>query len=164
MEKDIIIWQNINLDIKDYKDWFEEYEEINGQPLEDDKKYSLIYQFNNDYLEDERINLDKKMVVIALADIGRWNGRKQGYKIYNNLTDILYSESDYCKWYCDSYNLKGELHDHDGISYIIYRTLKNDDDYDKIIELLENNYTLTRSQYYRYTKSLRPTIKNIYGI
>lgn len=35
------------------------------------------------YLSDERMNLDKVVdgIIIAFADLGLWNGRRQGFKI-----------------------------------------------------------------------------------
>ena len=65
-----VIWSNYNLDYEDWKDFFDdEYPD-----LTEDKRIDLMYELNNVYLDDERMNLDipvdEKIVVIA--DLGRW--------------------------------------------------------------------------------------------
>ena len=72
-----VIWSNSNLDYEDWKDFFDdEYPD-----LTEDKRIDLMYELNNKYLDDERMNLDipvdEKIVVIA--DLGRWHGRIPGY-------------------------------------------------------------------------------------
>ena len=77
MEKKVI-WSNYNLDYEDWKDFFDdEYPD-----LDEDKRIDLMYELNNVYLDDERMNLDIPVSeeIIVLGDLGLWNGRKSGYK------------------------------------------------------------------------------------
>ena len=49
-----VIWSNYNLDYEDWKDFFDdEYPD-----LDEDKRIDLMYELNNEHLDDERMNLD----------------------------------------------------------------------------------------------------------
>ena len=67
-----IIWSNMNLEEDNLEEIYDEYE-CRG----------IIVDRNEDWLDDERINLDEEVDgrIIIIADLGLWNGRKQGYKI-----------------------------------------------------------------------------------
>lgn len=72
-----IIWSNHELDYEDWKDNLEkEYPD-----LSDDERYSLMYEINDGYLDDERVNLDIQLdtPILMIADLGRWNGRLTDY-------------------------------------------------------------------------------------
>lgn len=158
-----IIWQNIDLDIKDFNDYF--YEE-GMEHAPDDVKLDEIINLNWDYLEDERYNLNIPLnnPVIAIADLGLWNGRKQGYKIFtNNLNEILFSDCDYCKWYSDGYNIRLDAIHHDGTNHILYREIKNINNIDNFTSKIYNNETITNKILNYYTRSILPYFKDIYG-
>lgn len=179
MKKQRTIWSN-DLSVKDYQLWLGEYKD-NMYELgiiekgSDEYNNLTIYDNNfnewlNDYLDltinDERMNLDIKLStpIIAFADLGLWNGRVSGYKVFNscNVKDTLYSDCDYIKWYVDQYDYKATMAHHDGTNYIVYRQVK---DY-KYLELLEEkayNGTLTKKHITRYTKSLKNIINEVYG-
>lgn len=77
-----IIWSDIDLNFDDWKeDLKAEYPEMN-----DDQLYNLMNEINNEYLEDERINLDIQLSkpIIIIADLGLWNARKSGYKMIDS--------------------------------------------------------------------------------
>lgn len=88
MTKDkYILWSDINLDFDDWKDELQaEYPGMSENDL-----ISKMYELNAEYLSDERANLDKQFLqpIIIIGDIGRWNGRVQGYKMIDsgNLKD-----------------------------------------------------------------------------
>lgn len=79
MTKDkYVLWSDIDLDFDDWKDDLQaEYPEMSENEL-----LAVMYKINADHLGDERMNLDKKLSqpIIIIGDIGRWNGRVQGYK------------------------------------------------------------------------------------
>ena len=85
------IWQNIDLKIEDWKDDYKEYIEINEfkalNPENEDEIYDYMVNTNDLYLDDERLNLNKEIDgrILVIADIGRWDGRAQGYKILDNI-------------------------------------------------------------------------------
>ena len=84
-----VIWSNRDLD---YEDWRKELEEEFPDRTETER-ISLMYAINDDYLEDDRINLDIKLdnPIIVIADIGRWNGRFSGCReiASGNIADCL---------------------------------------------------------------------------
>jgi len=157
------IWSNMNLDIKDWQDMFEE-EGITDKS----EQYERMCNVNSDYLEDERINLSPiKGKILAIADLGLWNGRKTGYKIYNSIKDIFYSECDYCEWYVNPTGLHFTGHHHDGTNYYEYRLVRDNTDIDNLENWLNdivfNNKELSQRTLQRYTVNLWKPIKNIYG-
>ena len=41
-----------------------------------------MYEINNRYLDDERVNLNIQLdqPILVIADLGLWNGRRPGYQ------------------------------------------------------------------------------------
>lgn len=63
-----IIWSNYDLDYEDWRaDLEAEYPE-----LSEDERIALMYELNNDYLDDERLNLSIQLPqpILMIADIG----------------------------------------------------------------------------------------------
>ena len=111
--------------------------------------------------------LDRKCnEIIAIADLGLWNGRRTGYKDYRHLQDIMYTSCDYEKIYVDVYgNLRKRESHHDGANTILYRQWKGD-----ITDIQKDNFRnkcyegcLTKQDIYRYTKSLGKLFCEYYG-
>lgn len=163
---DHVIWSNFNLDYDDWKDDLEE----NYPDLSEQDRMMLMYEINGDYLDDERINLDIQLSrpILVIADLGRWNGRFDGYKEIEsgNIMDCLYSDTDYSTWYVDK---RGDLRctaiHHDGTNYYLYRTYK-DGVSDEQIENLKwkiYNGQATRADITRITRRLGDEIGKVYG-
>ena len=153
--------------------WSNDYETIEAirKDLENEEDKEVnFYQasfLNSDYLEDERINLSgiKSNDIVAIADLGLWNGRRVGYKLFDNVKSCLYSDCDEVEWYCDGYDFKAIMRHHDGTNYVVYRERKSG-----FSEYAWNNFlnkifdgTVTKSDISRYTKSLKPKIAEVYG-
>ena len=160
-----MIWSNTDLDLKDWTELREEYPDYTEEQLTD-----IMYDTNNGYLDDERSNLNIQCnsEIIAIADIGRWNGRFSGYAIIKsgNVADCLYSPYDYAQWYVDR---NGEFRStqihHDGSNHYYYRTFKDGvEDYERE-DLLADIYDgkATQEQIDRLTDKLGPTIGKVYG-
>ena len=63
--------------------------------------------------------------VIAIADLGLWNGRRGGYKVIKSLEEIMYTSCDYQRVYVDSNgDIRKEESHHDGSNSILYRYWK----------------------------------------
>ena len=159
-----IIWSNINLDLDDWKDFLEEeYPEI----TDEHEQYHLIEDMNMEYLDDERMNLNKKVDgrILVIADLGLWNGRKQGYKILSDtISDILYDRNcEYLEWYGDGHNIKATAHHHDGCNLYEYRVIREDRNIDNLLDVIYNGEEITRKKLNYYTKSLYPEVAKIYG-
>lgn len=159
-----IIWSNRNLDLDYWMDFLEdEYPEI----TDEHEQYHLIEDMNMEYLDDERMNLNKKVDgrILVIADLGLWNGRRQGYKILGNtISDILYDRNgEYLEWYGDGYNIKATVSHHDGTNYYEYRIIREDRNIDDLLNAIYNGEEITRKKLNYYTKSLYPEVANIYG-
>ena len=156
------IWNSqINLD--DWQDFIEEeYEGYTDETF----LYERCYNMNLNYLEDEKCNLDKSLnnKIIIIADLGFWDGRRKGFKLLgSNLNEIFnISDWDEAHWYYDRFNVRCREPHHDGVNYYLFRELK-DDKYQNILCEKIYNETLTSKDITRYTKSLVPYIKEIYG-
>ena len=168
-----IIWSNMNLEADDWRDSYKEYLEINGlddDPNDENKLYEYMVEANDDYLSDERRNLDIQFSqpIIVIGDLGRWNGRVTGYKMIDsgNITDCLYSDTDYTEWYVDKYgDLRANAVHHDGANRYLYRVFK-DGVTDTQIENLQDkiyNGKATRADITRVTKRLGDDIAGVYG-
>ena len=88
MTKDrYVLWTDINLDFDDWKDdLLSEYPELSENEL-----IEKMYEINADYLDDERVNLNRQLSqpILIIGDLGLWNGRANGYKMIDsgNLKD-----------------------------------------------------------------------------
>ena len=168
-----IIWSNMNLEADDWRDSYKEYLEINGlddDPNDENKLYEYMVEANDDYLSDERRNLDIQFSqpIIVIGDLGRWNGRVTGYKMIDsgNIKDCLYSDTDYTEWYVDKYgDLRANAVHHDGTNHYLYRAYKDGVSDTQIDNLKEKLYRgiATRADITRVTRRLGDEIAHVYG-
>jgi len=160
-----IIWQDNNLNVEDYRDYFEELEQEKNRILTDDEKTEEMYNLNNEYYDDEKINLNKILDgnIICIANLGLWNGKKSGYKILSdNLNNIFDVCEDYNEFFIDNYDVKAKCTHHDGTNYYTFREIKQDVNIDILTDKIYNG-NFTQKDITRYTKSLKPYLKKIYG-
>lgn len=169
-----IIWQNYDLNPEDWRESYKETIEINEwdeDPNDDYALYDFMNETNWEYLKDERMNLniDTEGRIICIADIGLWNGRRSGYKLYDhNIGECLYltQECDYGEFYVDERNnLCSRQSHHDGTHYLLFRefkpeiTIRQADNFCRKIY----NSKATAKDITRYTRSLGKRIKKVYG-
>ena len=161
-----IIWSDIDLDYDEWKDDLEsEYPE-----LTEEERYQKMYEINGEYLYDERVNLNIQLnqPIIVIADLGRWNGRVTGYKMFDsgNIKDCLYSDTDHTEWYVDKYgDLRADAVHHDGTNHYLYRVFKDGVTDTQIENLQDKIYSgkVTRADITRVTKRLGDEIAKVYG-
>lgn len=168
-----IIWSNINLDINDWKDEYKEWLEINEiddrDPDDENDIYDWMVETNNEYLYDEKMNLNVEVDsrILIIADLGLWNGRRSGYKILGtNIKEIFNIESsgfDFAEFYGDGYNIKATEHHHDGTNYYLYRVIREDRNIDNLLDAIYNGEEISRSKLNYYTKSLYKEVAAVYG-
>ena len=103
-----IIWSNLSLDVDDWREAYKEFleaNEIDADPNDENGLYEYMVETNDEYLTDERLNLDVRLSqpIIVIGDLGLWNGRRSGYKMIDsgNIKDCLFSDTDYTEWYVD---------------------------------------------------------------
>lgn len=169
MSKRHVIWSNIDLELDDWRDdLIEEFPYIS--PDDEDALYCLMVDINNDYLADERMNLNIQLSqpILVIADLGLWNGRRMGYKeiASGNISDCLYDPNDYVEWYVDGYgNLRSTSIHHDGRNHYLFRVWKDEasDAQRKNLEDKLYHGTATMKDISRLTRSIGKEIGRVYG-
>ena len=155
--------KELETDIKEFLSEF--YPEIEQT---DENITQQIYDDIDMTFEDELALLNKELDgrVLAIASMGLWNGRVSGYKILdNNLNEVVKASigCDEKHVYCDRYNVLAEGYHHDGRNFVEFREIREDKDIDGFLNKLYMNVPITRAEVRKYTKSLRPKVKEIYG-
>lgn len=142
---------------------------LNKLSISDHDVNAYIEQDYSNWYSCEFENLDKETEckIIAIANLGLWNGRRKSYKIMNsNLNSVLNAcGGDYLKVYADRYDVKSVAVHHDGVNYITYRMLKpnlSEVQIDNFLNKLASG-DFTKKDIGRYTTSLKSQINQIYG-
>ena len=165
-EEKHIIWSNLNLDLKDWREFLEE--EYPGRTEEE--YYDLMHELNNGYLDDERMNLDRQLStpILVCADLGLWNGRKSGYRMIGsgNIKDCLDSGFTDVEWYVDRQgDLRSTAVHHDGRNHYLYRAVRERVP-DWKVERLQNRLyegTASYADIAKVTRRLGDEIAAVYG-
>ena len=132
--------------------------------------YGDEFKGNNDYLLDERANLNIQLSqpILVIAQLGLWNGIKPGYREIEsgNIKDCLYSNYDFTTWFVDR---RGDLRcddiHHDGTNHYLYRVWRDDVSETQRDRLKARIYEgiATREDITRVTKRLGDAIGQVYG-
>ena len=124
-------------------------------------------RFNDDiwtWYNDEQHNLNKVLPnnIIAIGEVGVWTGNHRGGKVLgHNLNEILYfGDCDDISVTYDRYNVHSILAHHDGRHHMTYRMVKEGYDAHDLLD----KYVFENKDIMRYTQSLVPFIKKVYGI
>ena len=165
-----IIWSNMNLDIEDWREDYKESCENNDMeydPNDDYAIYEWMMETNSEYLDDERMNLNKVVEgrILVIADLGLWNGRKSAYKIVDsgNIKDILGFTYDCAEFYGDGYNIRGTEVHHDGTNHYLYRVIREDRNIMNLLNDIWDGKEFTMKKLNYYTKSLYKDVAKVYG-
>ena len=170
------IYDDWNTCIDDYEDLFKEIEderndgldEDEREELSDNEKYEIFCDELETWLDAEKTNLDipLRREVIAIANLGFWNGRASGYSILrNNVNSIFDVGEDYNAWTCDRYNVRGVMVHHDGRHYVLYRVFRDettDEQRERFLDAIYDGKCNDR-MIRRYTRSIAPEVKAVYG-
>lgn len=145
-----------------------EANEIDIDALDLSDRIEIFNEDNEEWYECEILNLGKKTGgnILAIVDIGTWNGRKNGYKkLSNNLSDVLmgHGSIDGMKLYFDGFNVRSNQYHHDGVNFILYRELREDTNYEILLNKIYNGEEISSSCLNRYTRSLRRYMNEVYG-
>lgn len=165
MEPVFVIWSNEELDWEKWRDAF-----ADCGPVPEDKQYEMMSELNDQYLGDERMNLDVNVgePILLIADLGLWDGRHTGYREIpsGNLRDCLYSELDGVTWYVDRQgDFRMEGYHHDGHNHYLYRKFRpgiSDEAREAFLETIMD-HTMNRDDLERVTCRLGDDIARIYG-
>lgn len=150
----IKIWSS-EVNIEEYKDFLDDcYPEADEYD-----KYNIVSELNKEYLDDERMNLriDVGSPIIEVADLGFWNGRRQGYHLITSglLSDVFnFHGCDDATFFIEDGELRSTLYHHDGHHNIVYRKVKN----------MKKFHKVSLDEFVRkYTESLADVVKKVYG-
>lgn len=167
MERHIIWSSEINVDdwAHDIREWYPD------DDMTDDEIYELAVEENNENLncERENLNIDVGDEIIAIADLGLWNGRRMGYKLIHstNIAGCLSGTcGDYVTWYVDSLgDLRCDDTHHDGTNHYLYRAWKDGVSYAQRELLMQKIYCgiATRRDITRLTRKLGTYVADVYG-
>lgn len=145
----------------------DEWKEQSEDPCDDTVLMELIYEADRLQFDDERIRLNKVLdgEILVIADLGRWNGRFQGYKVIGrNLQDILSAiGDDEAHFYSDGKNIRADGYNHDGHSYYLFRVVKAGVDISALLDDIYNGEEISPRRLGYYTKSLAPYVASVYG-
>lgn len=136
--------------------------------MSDQKLYELAHDMNWDYLSEERRNLDIALDgnILVIADLGLWNGRRQGYReLHSNIVSDILSTlcGGKCHWYSDGFDICCEEEHHDGTNHYIYREIKDEYNIYRLMNRIYEGDKITRNKLNYYTKSLVPAVNAVYG-
>lgn len=114
----------------------------------------------------ELSSVDEGYGLIAIADLGRWNGRFSGYKEIKQLCTVMYTSCDYERVYVDSNgDLRKEESHHDGSNSILYRYWKEgltDEQKENFLNKIYNG-ECTSKDITRYTRKAGLGMANAMG-
>lgn len=176
MAKHTTIWKSYGMNSLEELKEYEEQAKINllnneytEEELTEERITQDIYDDIDFWFEAEECNLNKQLDgrILAIADMGLWYGRRTGYKILgHNLNEVLTSSigCDDKEIYCDGRNVLAKGYHHDGTNYVEFREIREDRNIDTLLEKLYNNEEVSRKEINYYTRSLRPYVKQVYGI
>lgn len=167
-----IIFDN-DIDIDDFKKM--EYESFEGDDeetarldrLTDAQWWDRLADYQSIWFDDERCNLNKETdgVIVAIADLGLWYGRRIGIRVLksniNSILDTCYNY-DNVKVYADQYNVHAELGHHDGTNYVTFRLANDSDTAERLLSMAQSG-ELTWDYAMRKTKSIVKDVNKIFG-
>lgn len=139
-----------------------------SKTITEEKLYDECNFNNQIWFEDTQSELKccDRGELIAIANIGRWNGLYSGYKVIKSLPDVLYSDCDYEELYVDS---NGDLHKseshHDGSNSILYRYWKeglSDNQKENFLDKIYNG-SCSQKDITRYTRKAGTEIAELFG-
>ena len=163
------------VDIEKYVDENAEYfEELYPESTQDERIEVALDLINYSYWYDFEDELQGATIegntILAVADLGRWNGRFQGYRVIHS-SDILSCLSDagsydYVTFYTDKagdFRMDG-VH-HDGKDYITYREVKETTTEGQLDKLVQKIYDgeATRADITRYTRGIGKKVLKALG-
>lgn len=156
------IWTSDIGELSNWQDFLDEY-----YPNADEyEQYLAVAELNNDYLGDERMNLNIPCRILAIAELGLWNGVHTGFRFYDNVSEILYSDCEDAEWFVEDNELKGIMHHHDGSNYVTYYLVKDIDGFDDFEDEVYATYGDVDQELldkYCDAKALADKVKAVYG-
>ena len=139
--------------------------EVTEEDMQEERAFLEDLYFHDD---KENLNIKTDGRILAIADMGLWNGRRQGYKVGgNNLNEIFdIGNGDTIELYQDRYDIRKISYHHDGTNYILFREIREDRSEESIENFLNSIYNgeeISRRKLNYYTKSLNHYVDEVFG-
>ena len=148
---------------EEWEEAINNYKEEDGENYTEDQIETFVCDDNNLWYDDVKDNLNVPLdgKILVIANLGRWNGKFNGYKILNNNLNSILSNlgCDEVHYYSDGKNIRAEGYHHDGTNYYLFREIKDNVDIDKLTDAIYNNKEISTRVLSYYTKSLAPYVK-----
>jgi len=148
---------------EEWEEAINNYKEEDGENYTEDQIETFVGDDNNLWYDDVKDNLNVPLdgKILVIANLGRWNGKFNGYKILNNNLNSILSNlgCDEVHYYSDGKNIRAEGYHHDGTNYYLFREIKDNVDIDKLTDAIYNNKEISTRVLSYYTKSLAPYVK-----
>ena len=165
-----IIWSNRNINYDEWRESLIEYRRENEYEDPEDVSDNDVWNFRDESLDvwmgDEMRNLNFRIDgrILAIADLGLWYGRRQGYRMLNDCVNAIFACGYDCnEYYSDGYNIKASCTHHDGTNFYEFRVIREDRNINNLLNDIYNGKEITRKQLNYYTKSLLPYVRKVYG-
>lgn len=136
---------------------------------------AMLIDFHNDEnymnVDAEHENLDVNIAtdILAVASLGRWDGRRMAYRtLHHNLQEIfkVWDSCEEIKLYSDGKDIKGEGIHHDGTNYVTFRAWKkniSDEKKELVLSAIYQNKDNADELVKKYTRSIAKDVQSIYG-
>lgn len=148
---------------EEWEEAINNYKEEDGENYTEDQIETFVCDDNNLWYDDVKDNLNVPLdgKILVIANLGRWNGKFNGYKILNNNLNSILSNlgCDEVHYYSDGKNIRAEGYHHDGTNYYLFREIKDNVNIDKLTDAIYNNKEISTGVLSYYTKSLAPYVK-----
>lgn len=174
--KKYVIWSDMNLldddRVQDTKEML--METLEEDEITEETIMQAIFDDSELSFDDEVGNLrhakEAEGEIVAIASLGRWNGRKSGYRLLGSMnlsacmTGVM--RYDFNEWFVDE---KGDLRSthihHDGTNTILYRSFKKGLTYEQVDTFLKAIYNdeLEDGMIDEYTESVGVAVADLYG-
>ena len=164
----IIFDNHDNIDtMENTKQQISEQRDIPIEDVTDNMVYDEWAEQETMWFNDELENLDQELDgrIIAIANLGLWDGRKSGYKIGGtNLNEVMsIGNHDYVKVYSDGFNIRKQSSHHDGTNTMLFRMIRENRDIERFTDMIYNGKPISNSVLNYYTKSIEKNVRSIFG-
>lgn len=126
--------------------------------LKSDEDSELL---SEDFHELRRLlNISLERPIIAIADLGLWDGRHQGYQVVGDNIKNCFSfgrSTEEAEWYISGRDLRSDQYHHDGVNHVVYRVAKENRDFEKFKNKIYYG-KMTKKDVYNYTQSIKPFV------
>ena len=141
------------------KIFWDEFESFDDLEYDDEEAFEEANYAQLEYIKD-KMDVQLENSIIVFADVGRWNGRRNGFKVISsgNIKDIFHSfessSQSFLKFYCNGNNICCDEEHHDGVNHYVFRELKEPDYIADNIYWFDKSGSFSKSKISRKTKSL----------